>query len=168
LPPAPPSLRVAAGSASRSRRSTGCCPQQSGPPGRTRAKLGVDAAQVLQAGILPNPPVAVSYPFFIAGPGITQDVKSILLLRTKGEAAQNAAAEISATLLWQEWQTIGKARLLFIDTIEGERAEKLIVQSRKFLQERFKLTSTAIGLPVPLPARRKDRSEDRLAMDAMI
>ena len=110
-----------------------------------RAKLGVGAAQVLQAGILPNPPVAVSYPFVIAGPGITQDVKSILLLWTKGEAAQNAASEISATLLWQEWQTIGKARLLFIDTIEGERAEKLLFQSRKFLQERFDLVSTAIG-----------------------
>lgn len=110
-----------------------------------RAKLGVASAQVLQAGILPNPQFAVSYPFFIAGPGILQDVKSILLLRTKGEAAQNAASEISATLLWQEWLTIGKARLLFIDIIEGERAEKLIGQSRKFLQERFKLTSTAIG-----------------------
>ncbi len=72
-------------------------------------------------------------------------MKSILLLWTKGEAAQNAASEISATLLWQEWQTIGKARLLFIDTIEGERAEKLMFQSRKFLQERFNLTSTAIG-----------------------
>jgi hypothetical protein len=72
-----------------------------------RAKLGVGAAQVLQAGILPNP-VA----FFITGPGITQDVKSILLLRTKSEAAQNAASEISPTLLWQEWQTIGKAGLL--------------------------------------------------------
>jgi outer membrane protein TolC len=110
-----------------------------------RAKLGVGAAQVLQAGILPNPPVAVSYPFFIAGPGITQDMKSILLLRTKGEAARNAASEISATLLWQEWQTLGKARLLFVDIVSGEQAEKLIVQTRKFLQERFKLTSTAIS-----------------------
>jgi hypothetical protein len=118
-----------------------------------RAKLGVGAAQVLQAGILPNPQVALSYPFFISGPGtvnaysagITQDVKSILLLRTKGEVAQNAASEISATLLWQEWQTIGKARLLFVDIVSGERAKKLIVQNRKFLQERFKLTSTAIS-----------------------
>jgi len=118
-----------------------------------RAKLGVGAAQVVQAGILPNPPVAVSYPFFISGPGtvnaysagFTQDVKSILLLRTRGEATQNAASEISAALLWQEWQTIGKTRLLFVDIVLGERAKKLIFQSRKFLQERFDLTSTAIS-----------------------
>lgn len=110
-----------------------------------RAKLGVGAAQVMQAGILPNPQVAVSYPFVIAGPGVAQNVKSILLLGTKSESAQNAASEIRATLLWQEWQTIGKARLLFVDIVTGERAKKLIVQSRKFLQERFDLTSTAIS-----------------------
>lgn len=109
-----------------------------------RAKLGIGAAQVMQAGILPNPQVAVTYPFLIAGPGVTQNVKSILLLGTKGEAAQNAASELSAALLWQEWQTIGKARLLFIDIISGERTKKLIAQTRKFLQERFNLTSAAI------------------------
>jgi outer membrane protein TolC len=110
-----------------------------------RAKLGIGAAQVLQAGILPNPQAEVTHPFVIAGPGVIQNVKSILLLGTKGEVAQNAASEISASLLWQEWQTIGKARLLFVDIISGERAKKLIVQSRKFLQERFNLTSTAIS-----------------------
>ena len=43
--------------------------------------------------------------------------------RSGAEAAQNAASEISATLLWQEWQTIGKARLLFIDTIDAALRE---------------------------------------------
>lgn len=110
-----------------------------------RAKLGIGAAQVLQAGILPNPQVAVTYPFFIAGPAAVQDVKSILLLPTKEEVARNAASDISATLLWQEWQTIGKARLLFVDIASGQRAEKLIAQNRKFLQDRFKLTNAAIS-----------------------
>jgi outer membrane protein TolC len=110
-----------------------------------RAKLGIGAAQVMQAGILPNPQAEVTHPFVIAGPGVIQNVRSILLLDTKREAAQNTASEIRATLLWQEWQTIGKARLLFVDIVLGERAKKLIVQSRKFLQERFDLTKTAIS-----------------------
>ena len=110
-----------------------------------RAKLGIGAAQVIQAGILPNPQADVTYPFVIAGPGVIQSVRSILLLDTKREAAQNAASEIYATLLWQEWQTIGKARLLFVEIVLGERAKKLIAQSRKFLQERFDLTSKAIS-----------------------
>jgi outer membrane protein TolC len=110
-----------------------------------RAKLGLGAAQVMQAGILPNPAFGITHPFIITGPIVAMNVKSILLVGTKGEAAQNAASEISATLLWQEWQTIGKARFLFVDIVSGERAKKLIVQSRKFLQERFDLTNTAIS-----------------------
>ena len=118
-----------------------------------RARLGVAQAQVLQSGILPNPQLALSYPFLAGGPGtqnaysaaIGQDVKSILLLKTKGEVAENSRAEISATLLWQEWQIIGKARLLFVDIVSSERAKTLIVQNRKILQERFNLTNTAIG-----------------------
>lgn len=110
-----------------------------------RAKLGIGKAQVIQAGILPNPQVDVTYPFVIAGPGLIQNVKAILLLDTKREAAQNAASEIYATILWQEWQTIGKARILFIDIVLGERAKKLIAQSRKLLQERVDIVSTAIN-----------------------
>jgi outer membrane protein TolC len=109
-----------------------------------RARLGVAAAQVMQAGILPNPAVAVSYPFVIAGPGVIQNVKSILLLGTRREAAQKAASETSAALLWQEWLTIGKARLLAVDIISGERQKGLIAETRKFLQERFDLTSAAV------------------------
>jgi outer membrane protein TolC len=117
-----------------------------------RAKAGIAEAQIIEAGLLPNPQVALSYPFFVAGAGgtnafsagLAQDLKSILLRPTKREIAENAAAEINASLLWQEWQTIGKARLLFVDIVSGDRAEKLIERTRKLLRERFDLTSAAI------------------------
>lgn len=118
-----------------------------------RAKLGVGAAQILVAGILPNPQLAASYPLLVSGPGttnaygfgLTQDLKSILLRKSKIEVAESSAQEINATLLWQEWQTIGKARLLFVDIVAGERSRGFLVRSRKILQDRFKLTNTAIG-----------------------
>ena len=118
-----------------------------------RAKLGVGAAQVLLAGILPNPQLAANYPLLAAGPGttnaygfgLTQDLKSILLRTSKIEVADRAAQEINATLLWQEWQTIGKARLLFVDIVAGERSRVFLIRSRKILQDRFKLTNTAIA-----------------------
>ena len=117
-----------------------------------REKLGVAAAQVIEADLLPNPQIGVSYPFYLAGPGgsdafsvsIAQDLRSILLRPTKLEIAGSAAAAINASLLWQEWQTLGKARLLFVDIVSGERAEKALQRNRKFLQERFDLTSAAI------------------------
>jgi outer membrane protein TolC len=77
--------------------------------------------------------------------GLAQDLKSILLRPTKREAAENAALEIDASLLWQEWQTIGKARLLFIDIISGDHGAKIIERTRKLLKERFDLTSAAIN-----------------------
>jgi len=116
-----------------------------------RAKAGIGRAQIIEADLLPNPQIAASYPFFAGGPsgvdsfsaGLSQDLKSILLRPAKREIAENAAAEIDAALLWQEWQTIGKARLLFVDIISSERAGKLIERTRKLLRERFDLTTAA-------------------------
>lgn len=118
-----------------------------------RKQLGVAEAQVLIAGILPNPQVQAAYPFLIAGPGtvdsysagFTQDLKALLLYQTKGEVARASRQTVNATLLWQEWQTIGKARLLFVDIVAGERLMGFIVKTRQLLQERFALTNHAIG-----------------------
>ncbi len=118
-----------------------------------RAKRGVAAAQVIEADLLPNPQIALSYPFFLAGPngsdafsvGVAQDLKSIILRPTRREIADNAASAIDASLLWQEWQTLGKARLLFVEIVSGERAEKALLRDRKFLQVRFDLTQAAIA-----------------------
>ncbi len=118
----------------------------------SRARLGIGQAQILQTGILPNPQVTASYPFYISGPngsdgfglGLAQDVRSIILRPTKREVATNAAATVRASLLWQEWQTIGKARLLYVDLVMGEQAAKVIARNRKFLNERFDQTNAAI------------------------
>jgi len=118
-----------------------------------RTRLGVAHAQIIEAGILPNPQVSFSYPFFVSGldgadafnSGISQDLKSIVLRPTKLEAAHNAAAEIDASLLWQEWQTVGKARLLFVAIVSGERAQKLIGRTRTLLKERFDRASQSVN-----------------------
>lgn len=118
-----------------------------------RARLGLAQAQILVAGILPNPVVTGAYPFLVAGPGtvdsysagFSQDLKSLLLLRTRGEVARAAGADVDATLLWQEWQTIGKARLLYVDIASGARLKTFVRESRKLLRERFDLTKAAIA-----------------------
>jgi outer membrane protein TolC len=117
-----------------------------------RAKLGIGEAQIIEAGLLPNPQLAFSYPFFVAGAdgsdafssGISQDLRSILLRPSKAAAAANAASEINASLLWQEWQTIGKARILFVDIVSGDRAEKVIERTRKLLKNRFDRSKAAV------------------------
>jgi len=110
-----------------------------------RAQHGVAQAQLLSAGILPNPSLNASYGFLLGGPGTTgafaaglsQDLKSLVTLSAKRGAARESAREVDASLLWQEWQTIAKARLQAVDLIEGERQQRLLVQNAALLQERL-------------------------------
>ena len=119
-----------------------------------RARLGVADAQILQAGVLPNPQITGAFPLYLSGPngsngfslGLAQDVRSILLRPTKREVASNAAAEVNASMLWQEWQTLGKARLLYVDLVMGEAAAKLAAKNRKLIRDRFDHAKQAIAL----------------------
>src|ERR1700687_4257330 len=81
-----------------------------------RTQRGVAEAQVLQARLLPKPSISSGYSFLLGGPGtfdaitasIGQDVKSLIVRPAKRRAAEAAARAVDASLLWQEWQTIGK------------------------------------------------------------
>ncbi len=77
--------------------------------------------------------------------GLSQDLKALVLRPAKVEAATAAAAEINASLLWQEWQTVGKARLLFASLVSGERALKLMARNRKLIQDRLDHATAAVN-----------------------
>ncbi len=117
-----------------------------------RAQRGVARAQLLAAGILPNPSVNVSYGFLLGGPGtmgalsagLSQDLRSLVTLSAKRGVAQQSAQEIDASLLWQEWQTIGKARLQAVDLIEGERQRALLQGQLDLLQGRLERSRQAL------------------------
>jgi outer membrane protein TolC len=108
-----------------------------------RAQRGLARAQVLAAGILPNPSLSGSYGFLLGGPGttsalaagISQDLKSLVTLSSNRASARHAARAIDSSLLWQEWQTIAKARLLAVDLMEGEKLRQVIGQHGAQLQE---------------------------------
>jgi outer membrane protein TolC len=110
-----------------------------------RTQRGVAEAQVLQAGILPNPSISGGYPFLLGGPGtfdaitasIGQDIKSLIIRPAKRRAARAAAQAIDASILWQEWQTIGKARLLVVDLVEGEKTRQVLSETQGVIEDRL-------------------------------
>lgn len=110
-----------------------------------RTQRGVAEAQVLQAGILPNPSISGGYAFLLGGPGtfdaitasIGQDVKSLIIRPAKRQAAKAAAQAIDASILWQEWQTIGKARLLVVDLVEGEKTRRVLSETQGVVEDRL-------------------------------
>ena len=119
----------------------------------TRAQHGVAQAQVLQAGLLPNPQVTGSFLPILAGPGttpawnasISQDIRGLITLSSTRRAAQAAANQIDAQILWQEWQVIGQARLLSVDIIEAERILAVLAQTRDLLAARYDKSRLAVA-----------------------
>jgi outer membrane protein TolC len=118
-----------------------------------RAQHGVAQAQVLQAGLLPNPQVTGAALPLVAGvgstmawnAGISQDIRSLITLSSRRRAARDDAAQVDAQLVWQEWQVIGQARLLAVDLIEGERSLTLLRGNRDLLASRYDRSQRAVA-----------------------
>jgi outer membrane protein TolC len=119
-----------------------------------RAQVGVAHAQLQSASILPNPIFSASYADVVSGPGtiaalaagLSQDLRALVTLHSSRLAAADAAQAVNASVLWQEWQLAGKARLQTIDVVEGDRqlivlkknadlAEQRLERSRRTLQQ---------------------------------
>jgi outer membrane protein TolC len=115
----------------------------------TRTQRGVARAQVLEAGLLPNPSVSASYLFLLnpdtaagvlfdaVSAGVSQDIQKTITMKGRLRTAQAAALQVDASVLWEEWQLIGKARLAVFDIVQDEKLRKILVEYRDTLQSRF-------------------------------
>ena len=118
-----------------------------------RARVGVAEAQVLQAGLLPNPVFSGNLTPIFAGPGtttawsagLTEDVVALITLSARRQSARASALQVNADLLWQEWQVIAKARLVSVDLIEGQRMMRLLVETRDLLAGRYARARQALA-----------------------
>jgi outer membrane protein TolC len=119
----------------------------------TRAQHGVAEAQLLQAGLPPNPTVTGAILPLVAGTGTTSawnaglsmDVKSLITLSGRRRGARDAAWQVDAQILWQEWQTIGQARLIAVDLIQGERSRQVLRQTYDLLGARSSRSQRALA-----------------------
>jgi len=110
-------------------------------------------AQRRQDSVLPNPVVGGNVGYLLSGVGdatawtasISQDITSLITLKPRREAAKAAAEEVDAGLLWEQWQTLGKARLLVIDLVETDRQIALQQQALTVLAQREASIIKAVG-----------------------
>jgi outer membrane protein TolC len=118
-----------------------------------RAQHDVARAQVLQAGLLPNPQVTGAILPLVAGIGTTQawtagiseDIRSLITLSNNRAAARASAGQMDAQILWQEWQIIGQARLLVVDIIEADRVQALLGRNRDLFSARYNKSQQAVA-----------------------
>jgi len=117
-----------------------------------RARRGVAQAQAIQAGLLPDPVLSGSYNVLLAGPAfanaigatLTQDVSALVTLSARRRAARQAALQVDADLVWQEWQTISRAQTLAIDLVEQARLLASLEQTLDALKQRASITAAAV------------------------
>ncbi len=117
-----------------------------------RLQHGLAQAQLLQAGLPPNPVVTGAILPLLAGPaytwawnaGISMDITSLITLSARRRGAAAAARQVDAQILWQEWQTVGQARLLAVDVMEGERTLVLLRRQRDLLAHRAEQSRRAV------------------------
>lgn len=109
-----------------------------------RRQKGVARAQLLQAGLLPDPSFSGALLPLLAGPGDTlqwnavvqEDLRALITLKARKQGARAAARQVDAQLLWQEWQVVGQARLLCAQIVAGERALAVLDETRDLFAER--------------------------------
>ena len=119
-----------------------------------RDRCGLAAAQLLQAGILPNPQVSFgeNYPYggAIAGAvtasqvGLSWDVAELISRDAKIRAAKADAASVDLDIAWQEWQTAQAARAAVYDLASLQAQLKLTNQIARQMSENLSVIRAAV------------------------
>ena len=117
-----------------------------------RAQSGVPRAQVVQAGLLPDPVLSGSYGVLLGGPALynaigatlTADITALVTLSVRRRSAVAAAQQVDASIVWQEWQTISRAQTLTIDLVQQGRLLASYRQTLSLLARRVASTTRAV------------------------
>lgn len=120
-----------------------------------RDQRGLAQAQVIQAGILPNPQLGFSLdkphgnsdPTLVTGRtlGLDWDVYSLLTRNNRLAAAKAAAKAVDLDVAWQEWQTAQAARLDAFRILSIQRQLPLARKIEHMLDDTTHILEVAAG-----------------------
>jgi outer membrane protein TolC len=121
-----------------------------------RDQRGVAEAQVVQAGVLPNPQLGYSVdrphgaynPAVVAGRnlGLSWEVASLLTRHDQVASARAGAKAVDLSVAWEEWQTAQDARLRAFRILSIERRLPLARSIEESLADTLALTKKAVAL----------------------
>src|SRR6185437_14441345 len=111
-------------------------------------------ANLVQARLLPNPVVNLSYGLLISGPGaaaasfggsLSQSFATLLTHRAQVKSAEARFAQVDAEQLWREWQVAQKARQLAIDVYSANVSIGFAVREQQMMSKQLAEVRQAIG-----------------------
>ncbi len=118
-----------------------------------RVRRNVADAQVFSAGLLPDPQLSAGLdnPLGAAaglvtgwGVGVGYDLIPLITRHRRIEAAQHGSEQVDLELLWREWQTIQRARILFVRYASEEQQRKILERMLSLYKERYAHSAKAL------------------------
>lgn len=124
-----------------------------------RLQAGVAHAQLMKAGLLPNPQLSAGFAYPTSGPpplvngysfGLSEDLRALITRGAIKAQAKARQSQINLSILWQEWQVALKARQLFIQVQEYRQIKTLEqktehLNARRFRQDKLAYKKGIIG-----------------------
>jgi outer membrane protein TolC len=113
-----------------------------------RLQAGVADAQLLEAGLLPDPQVSggLGQSAFHTGYsiGLSEDLQALITRGAAKAAAKAHARQVNLEILWQEWQVAEKARELFIQSRADSQLQRVLTATRDLLAGRYHQDEAAL------------------------
>ncbi|HEY3347955.1 MAG TPA: TolC family protein, partial [Nitrospirota bacterium] len=106
----------------------------------------VSRAQVFAAGLIPDPQLNLTQDIptnNMAGLttafniGLSIDTKAIITRHVRTQAAEADSQAVDLNILWQEWQVVSQARLLFVKTVYMGKVVKVFQENKSLFTERY-------------------------------
>lgn len=102
-----------------------------------RQEAGVASAQMLEAGLLPDPQfsggLSKSSLFTGYDASLAEDIRALVTRGAAKEAARAHLSEVNLDILWQEWQVAAQARQLYIQIQAFDQLREVLDQRRTLL-----------------------------------
>ncbi len=106
-----------------------------------RLQAGIAGAQLLQAGLLPDPQFDTGFATSVLNYGgvlaLNQQIQTLLTRGAAKAAARASAQQVNLNILWQEWQVAEQARELFIQARTNSQLHTVLRSMRLLLANRY-------------------------------
>lgn len=113
-----------------------------------RLQAGVASAQLLEAGLLPDPQFDASFASSALNYGgvlgLSQDIQALLTRGAAKASAKAAEQQVNLNILWQEWQVAEKARELFIQARSDTQLQGVLNSTRSLLDDSYRRDRAAM------------------------
>ncbi len=116
-----------------------------------RLQSGEEAAQVYAVGLLPDPQISADlvHPMSSAAglvtgfdAGLGYDVGALITRSARKQAASAQKSQVDLSILWQEWQVIGRARMLTLHVINTGQKLEILQKAIASYQDSYKQSQT--------------------------